>query len=122
MKCPYCQKEMTEGFIPNGGNVDWYEKDDDALPLMGGMPLSPTPVFKFTKIEAWHCADCHMVIVPVKEEFEGPVDRFTNTVKEKFTGLTARITDAMDERQEQREDEKRQKQRDEHRKKDPWEV
>ena len=71
MKCPYCQKEMRSGYIPNGGQpVQWipdgerpsmlaFSTAEKGIPLLGGFkPLKANGYMA----QAHYCADCKIGI------------------------------------------------------------
>ncbi len=118
MECPYCMKEMQKGEIPGERwSLKWYP-ESDTIDHWGqeDVRLSP-PSLLSVKAEAWYCADCHMVIVPVKE-FEEIGDK----IARKWNDLTGKASEKLDEARSRREKEKREKKRESNRKKDPWEI
>lgn len=72
MECPYCKKEMSEGYIHNGRQpIHWIP--DGAKPAMlayniakGGVSLRHKPtgpaIINGYSAEAYYCADCRVVI------------------------------------------------------------
>ena len=75
MKCPYCGKEMESGYIPNGYQpVQWIPEGE--RPSLLSFSTSETGVTldnKFSPFKAngyraaaFYCADCGIVIAPVK--------------------------------------------------------
>jgi len=71
MNCPYCKKEMKEGFIPAiKMALQWLPKGGK-LPLTifqvakGGVKLSKMPGWTYEKAESFYCEDCRIVITPV---------------------------------------------------------
>lgn len=64
MKCPYCGKEMTLGYIQNRDGVYWTEKKlpVPALPLGGGETLAvgreQSCGYTNQRVEAWNCWTC----------------------------------------------------------------
>lgn len=118
MECPYCKKELKKGAIPGDTySLKWYPESESG-DLFGekGIRLSP-PSLLAVKAEAWYCADCHMVIVPVKE-FEEIGDK----IARKWNDLTGKASEKLDEARSRREEEKRKKKRASDRKRDPWEI
>jgi hypothetical protein len=65
MKCPDCNQEMAEGYIPLGYPIHWRDKDQAAgstHPEHGGLPLgSKWDVFRRRKLQAFQCPDCQIV-------------------------------------------------------------
>lgn len=75
MRCPYCQKEMQRGFIPNGSQpVQWIPDGERPSAFSfsiaeHGVPLNNR--FKLLKAngykaEAHYCSDCKVIIAPTK--------------------------------------------------------
>ena len=70
MECPYCKKEMSEGYIHNGRQpIHWIP--DGGKPAMlayniakGGVSLrhKPTSGIGGYRAETHYCADCRVVI------------------------------------------------------------
>lgn len=65
MKCPFCEKEMTEGVLHSGGRyVQWKGVDGEgkkqeyllAKSFMGG-----------AKMEGWLCEKCRRVILNIEQ-------------------------------------------------------
>ena len=75
MKCPYCQKEMQPGYIPNGGQpVQWIPGGEKPSVLSfsiaeRGVPLcnqfKPLKANGY-KAEAHYCSNCKVIIAPTK--------------------------------------------------------
>ncbi len=72
MKCPYCNAEMTLGYIQCIDGVYWSEKKRTAARLppvnkysielaAGGGPLSGSAV------EAYRCAECRKIVIDYSE-------------------------------------------------------
>lgn len=75
MKCPYCQKEMQLGYIPNGGQlVQWIPNGERASFLSFSIAEQGVPLinqFKPLKAngykaEAHYCSNCKVIIAPTK--------------------------------------------------------
>lgn len=72
MICPYCNKEMQEGFIPANRMRNQWIKKGGKLPatIFGvsndGFALSDMPFWKWKKTEANYCSYCQIIIIPVK--------------------------------------------------------
>ncbi len=73
MKCPYCQKEMLPGYIPNWSQpVQWIP--DDKRPSLFSFSVAEHAVplnnqFKLLKVngyraEAHYCPDCGVILAP----------------------------------------------------------
>ncbi len=74
MICPFCKKEMEEGFIPAcKETLQWIPKDED-IPwtiykiAKGGVRLSKNPILSSQRVIAYCCKQCDMVIIPVEKE------------------------------------------------------
>lgn len=68
MNCPYCGKELIEGYI-YGSDVPLVWMPKDKKPFLGSFPTqgevlkeSDTP-FKLPKVTAYKCGDCKKLIV-----------------------------------------------------------
>lgn len=120
MECPYCRREMREGAIPaNRAPVVWQPADYDlwsTAAMEESVRLSP-PALLNARAEAWYCADCHVVITPVKE-FEEPLDKLIR----KLDGFTDKMRQKHEDSVAEREEKQREKRAQERREKDPWEV
>ena len=73
MKCPYCGKEMTMGYIQNREGVYWTEKKRKVAALLAGGgntiqlgDLTSNP-FCMGETEAWNCQACKTIIIPYEE-------------------------------------------------------
>ena len=68
MKCPYCNKEMSVGYIHNGSQpVQWTPngKKPSAFRFSatdGGIKLNNKLSFSGYNAEAFYCDACHIVI------------------------------------------------------------
>ena len=77
MKCPYCQKEMQRGYIPNGSQPVQWIPDNERPSFLSfsvaeqGVPLvnqfKPLKANGY-KAEAHYCPDCKVVIAPTKTD------------------------------------------------------
>ncbi|VEU81265.1 PF20097 family protein [Haploplasma axanthum] len=73
MECPYCNKEMEEGFIPASRMRNQWIKKGGKMPstVFGtskdGFALSEMPVWKTKKTISYYCYNCNIVIIPVKK-------------------------------------------------------
>ena len=74
MKCPYCGKEMTLGYIQNRDGVYWTEKKlpIPALPLGGGETLAvgreQSCGYTNQRVEAWNCWTCKKILIDYEGE------------------------------------------------------
>ncbi len=76
MKCPYCQKEMRKGYIPNWAQpVQWIPEGDKpsifsfsaaqrAILLIN--QFRPLKAYGY-KAKAYYCSKCKIIIAPTKE-------------------------------------------------------
>jgi len=120
MECPYCKAEMKRGVIPMDGYVRWVEGESyDPFDTVGHetVRLCASELLTTSCAEAWYCAPCRVVIVPVKE-FEGRMD----AVKRKWNAFTDKMRDRRAASAAEREAAQRERRRAERGKKDPWEV
>lgn len=105
MECPFCRKEMQEGYIP---------ADRSALTWHGGgreVRLTYTPILE-EKAEAFYCPDCRQIILPVPE-----LETFSQRVKKAVGKLTA----GAEKRKSDWDEAQRKKEADRRKGKDPWE-
>ncbi len=134
MECPYCKKEMREGFIPAdryrvrwiaGSPKGYWGSLDDREEVW----LSEYPMLRVQGAEAFYCSGCKTVVVPVKE-FRDNFDKLGDKVDEigkKLTGAFEDFTAAKEKRGARREEEKQEKELEKQREnikkgKDPWEL
>ena len=73
MKCPYCEKEMEQGFIQSPHEISW--KKGDKRPLFGraqlyegSVILSELSFVKGSAVTAFLCRDCQKVIIDYSDE------------------------------------------------------
>ncbi len=76
MKCPYCQKEMQWGYIPNWSQPVQWIPDGEKPSLFSfsvaqkGIALinqfKPFKVYGY-KAKAYYCSKCKIVLAPTKE-------------------------------------------------------
>ena len=73
MKCPYCEKEMEQGFIQSQHEISW--KKGDKRPLFGraqfhegSVILSELSFMKGSAVTAFLCRDCQKVIIDYSDE------------------------------------------------------
>lgn len=68
MNCPYCNKEMEKGLIQSSQEIAWIKGDKRKLFAKAefhenAVALSEFSFWKGSAVVAYHCADCHKVIV-----------------------------------------------------------
>lgn len=79
MKCPYCGKEMTLGYIQNRDGVYWTEKKlpVPALPLGGGKTLAvgreQSCGYTNKRVEAWNCWTCKKILIAYDGESQSEI-------------------------------------------------
>lgn len=72
MKCPYCGKEMREGYFQSGAQpIQWIPKDSKPSiwktgVAKGAVVMGEGSLMKSYQAEAFCCSSCKIVIVPVK--------------------------------------------------------
>ena len=73
MKCPYCEKEMEQGFIQSPHEISW--KKGYKRPLFGraqfhegSVILSELSFMKGSAVTAFLCRDCQKVIIDYSDE------------------------------------------------------
>ncbi len=68
MKCPYCNKEMTKGYIQCRDGVVWTEKKQWVAALSclgkGAFYLENIPENGNRAVYAYRCEDCEVVLIP----------------------------------------------------------
>ncbi|CCV64386.1 conserved hypothetical protein [Alteracholeplasma palmae J233] len=73
MICPYCKKEMEEGFIPAITMRNQWIKKDGKIPATifttskDGFAISEFPLFTRKKTIANYCSECETIIISVKK-------------------------------------------------------
>lgn len=72
MKCPKCEKEMIEGYIPVARIALYWIPSDTKMPLSlfipkNGIRLSKSPKINVQKATSYYCDTCRMVIIPVPQ-------------------------------------------------------
>ncbi len=116
MECPYCRKEMKRGRIDSRNTLYWTEGNEIGAVNAGSVQLSQ-PSLLVSSANAYCCADCRTVIVPVPE-IEDPLDKLGR----KWKAMAERGAEARGRRAAQREEEKNRKKREQRKNKDPWEI
>lgn len=118
MNCPFCGKEMREGFIPVSRNtLVWRGKSIENSALCDDVILSNFPLIRLQETDAFYCPDCRQVIIPVPE-----FEPFSDKVKRKLDNVVEKITSATQSFEEQREEKQKQKEQKKREGKDPWEL
>ncbi len=122
MECPYCHKEMRKGAIPalQDYRVRWIEGENYDPYYTAGHEtvwLSEQSLLGTAYAEAWYCADCKTVIVPVRE-FEELGDK----LKRKWNSFTEKLSEKRAASSAEQAEKRKERLREERRKKDPWEV
>lgn len=73
MKCPYCHKEMIEGYMSVGKNdFRWTPKGQIAFPINNcvydyEVLLKKTSFVKNKKVKVFRCGDCCIEIINEKD-------------------------------------------------------
>ena len=72
MKCPWCEKEMTEGFINSSRNVIFSEKPNEALFFLNDKENIGLTQHNWTRpsAKAYHCESCKKVVVDYDVKIE----------------------------------------------------
>jgi hypothetical protein len=74
MKCPYCGKEMENGYIPASKFALMWIPEGERVPTTifnktkTGVNLTKVPFWTMQKAESFYCDSCKVVITPVKEK------------------------------------------------------
>lgn len=65
MKCPYCNEEMTPGYIQSRDGVYWNNKERKvaALPPINGIKLSTNGNLFTSSAKAFNCPKCKKIII-----------------------------------------------------------
>lgn len=71
-KCPFCNNDMTKGYIQSRDPLYWSEKIRKiaAIPPINNSILLAIPdetVFKGTSIEAYNCSKCKKIVISYDE-------------------------------------------------------
>lgn len=118
MKCPFCGKEMREGYIPvYRGDLTWLGKNEENESWNEKVVLSEYAMVRVQKPEAFYCPDCRQVIIPIPE-----LESFSDKMKEKLDDVVEKFTAAKDDFMEQREEKRKQREQKKREGKDPWEL
>ncbi len=74
MQCPYCKKELSEGYIPASKMALMWLPENGKVPATvfnktkTGVNLTKVPVWHMQKAKSYYCDDFKIVITPVPEE------------------------------------------------------
>ena len=73
MKCPQCYTRMTEGYIPTGGGVFFFRKEERPgfFPFAEALPATSSWLRR-AKLEAYRCAQCELVLFRYGQTVEEP--------------------------------------------------
>ncbi len=73
MQCPYCKKELSEGYMPAIRTALMWIPDDKKIPLTifsktkTGVNLTKVPFWHIQKAKSYYCNNCKIIITPVPE-------------------------------------------------------
>lgn len=76
MKCPKCDEDMQNGFLPSVKGRLYWSPEDQRIPWnivkrpKGSVILSEFAIMTSKKAEAFYCKSCKIVILPVKDKVE----------------------------------------------------
>ena len=119
MDCPFCGKEMRQGYIPAGDVLRWLPTGEELFTASREDRVQLFYSLKNTSIdrgpEAYYCADCMRLIVSVPPQREALTQRLAKWKRER-TG-TAEKASLPQEPQKEKTPKKQKKNWD----KDPWE-
>ena len=118
MECPYCKKEMREGFLYASQSAPvWCPGPaNEPFPPDSSMNLTEPGLFTEKRAESWYCQDCKILITPVRE-YETTWDK----MKDKWKDFTEKLAKDREERAEEHREQQQEKARNKRRKSDPWE-
>ena len=120
MECPYCKREMTEGYIRSfRSEPEWFPGPADRAPLSepAGVRLADPDIFASKTVPSWLCGDCRILITPIRE-YETTWNKLSAKWK-RFTEHVAGDKEEQPRMDRKEEDTRAEKKR---RDKDPWEV
>ncbi|WP_099469890.1 PF20097 family protein [Konateibacter massiliensis] len=67
MKCPYCSKEMEEGYIPSDRySLKWINKNKKSKWPLLNEKIKLTSILTEPYVEAFHCSECEKIIIDLK--------------------------------------------------------
>ena len=120
MECPFCGKEMRQGYIPAGDTLRWLPAGEELFTASKEDRVRLFYPLKNTSIdngpEAYYCADCMRLIVTVPPQRETLAQRLAKKKQERVEATEEKSLPnsvALDEEKPK----KRKKNWD----KDPWE-
>ena len=72
MKCPYCNSDLTEGFIYSPRALSWTTRklktfSETSLTKEGNIVLSETGLLQPAKVVAYNCPSCKKIIISYDE-------------------------------------------------------
>ena len=72
MKCPYCNNDLTEGFIYSPRTLSWTTQklktfSESSLTKESNIVLSETGLFQTAKVVAYNCPFCKKLIISYDE-------------------------------------------------------
>ena len=71
MQCPYCKKELMEGYIPASKMALMWLPESGKTPATiyqktkTGINLTKVPFLRMQKAQSFYCDKCNVVITPV---------------------------------------------------------
>ena len=73
MKCPYCNSELTKGYIYSPRTLSWTTEElktfcESSLTKEENIVLSETGLLHPAKIIAYHCASCKKMIISYDDD------------------------------------------------------
>ena len=121
MECPYCKKEMEEGYLSAyRSEPAWspgpLNRPEELWPE-DGLRLVDPGLLATKRVPSWLCRDCKVLITPVKE-YQTTWDK----MKDKWKDFTEKTAREREEQTRERREAQQEKDRETRRKKDPWEV
>lgn len=72
MKCPYCNNDLTEGFIYSPRTLSWTTGklktfSESSLTKEGNIVLAETGLLQSAKVVAYNCPSCKKIIISYDE-------------------------------------------------------
>ena len=120
MDCPYCKKEMQEGYISAfRSSPEWTSgslSEPEDLFTSKHLELADPGLFATKRVASWYCEDCKILITPVRE-YQTTMER----MKEKWNGISEKAARERKEKADARREAAELKAGEARRKKDPWE-
>ncbi len=73
MHCPQCHSRMQSGYIPTGGGIFWFRKQErpDIFPFARALP-GTSAWLRRAKLEAYHCNRCELVLFRYGKTVDDP--------------------------------------------------